>query len=381
MNERNLERPTSNELEPKPKVLVTFHGINHHTLNFEGLRHTKESLERHLLQSRGTTTVFLEAAESSKSLADRFKKDINAFGGIGTYGSAVVLSIRNRREPTLAEALAHKNTITRTDLDTVINSGLIPIDALEDYYSRLALDELSQSHDLEFDHETHSKTVIDKGTQISRVSLDLRRQTSEQWNDGNFNHVTEIWKKYCQIDVLLSKTREAEMVEDLKFRIRKMAKHPEGGSLFLIFGWAHSPMMQALERKMGPKAPVKFVTDTDYSDETIFSNIFSSLRNGVDVPDESYAQEIFHKKLFESTFIYFIEYSKISAFAYNFETIERILNKLALQTSLEEIRRICEEKVDLLEYVKKSPVGQDALEIANQNPQSKKWIPGSSTKL
>lgn len=383
MNERKPENPTSNEQEPKPKVVVAFHGINHHFLNLEGIKHTKEALRRHLLQSRSVTTVLLEG-DLTQTLAERYKKEIKTFGGIGNFASAGILRMINRREPTPTEAIAHKNTVARTDLDSVINTGLIPIDSLRLYYAFLALDELSQGYNLELDFETQPKKVQDKVAQITTTYETIQQQTLiEQWTNGDFSHAVENWKKYCQMDISVSQIREAELVEDLKSRIRKMAKLPGSGSVFLVFGATHSPMMEALERKIGPKAPVKFVIDThNNSSEIILPSILLSLRKGIDSPDERYAQEVFYRQLFQATYTYFERDSKISAFAYNFEKIEMILNKLALQTSLEEIRRICEEKVDLLEYLKKSPVAQDALEIKAQNPQSKLWTPeGSQSTL
>lgn len=381
MNERNLERPTNHEQELKPKVLVTFHGVNHHFLNLEGIKHTKETLERHLLNSQGVATVVLEGGDVTQTLAERYKKDIKTFGGIGNLASALVLRGKNRREPSLTEAMAHKNTVAKTDLDTVINSGLIPFGALRIYYEWLALDHLSQDYNLEFDFETQPKKVQEKDAEITTTYETIQQQTLiEQWTNGDFSHVIENWKTYCQMDISLSQIREAGLAENLKSRIRKIAKLPEGGSVFLIFGATHSPMMETLERKIGPKEPVKFVIDAqNNSSEIILPSILLSLRKSIDIPDERYAQEVFYRQLFQTTYVHFERDSKISAFAYNFESIEKILNKLALQTSLEEIRRICEEKVDLLEYLKKSPLAQDALEIADQNPKSQLWTPGSST--
>ena len=346
----------SKEIEQNYKVLVTFQGVNHHDLNLQGLQKVKEGIVGHLEASHGENTIILEGGGSS-TMVKRLKLAIKKYGFGEDYIISGILKRKNgmRREPTFNEIDRLKNKMNNAQsIDEILRDNLIPRDTVRYYYLFRMLGELNKSYAFNVDFEEWPPQVAQKRKQLTESYTVLQKETFNQWLNGDFSHVVENWKIYCNQDIQQINVRDIEMVDNLKKRTRKLVDSKEGGSIFVLFGTLHQDILDTLSRKFGKNPPIRFNKSVWGESNSIIVQILSTLKKGGKVEDVLYSQEFLSKMFFQKLFDHAHVKGRIFQLTHHFEDLDKEVNTLAREFSLEEIQRLCESKFDLVKFLKQN---------------------------
>lgn len=339
------------EQESKPKVLATFYGYTHEDWNLQGIAGIRKSLAANLESSQGKNIIFFEFSSVNPVDADLIRKGVKQRGFL-KFESYVHLKRRLGRDPTEVEIQKRIDQIASSDPQTIAEEGLIPGNAMQQYFLFQELDELKKQWSFEFETEYHPKLTTEK---LTRLREDQDRQiilATEHWDEGKFDESLESYVKASQIISQRSDIREKEIVDYLKGKIKTLLKEPNGGSLFILFGATHSPIIEALRKKLGPKAPIKFNTLSSFSEDSPTKKIYEDLREGRTSPEVIYAQDLLNGMIIANLVKHAIDTKSFSQYANSSETVAKTVEKVVTSLSLEEIRRICEEKLDVLEFLR-----------------------------
>lgn len=336
------------ELDPKPRVLVTFFGENHHEINLQNLDLIKEALTQHLEKSSGRQIVLLETPYASISEVESYKKDIKEHGfHIATVGRQMARIYRQPVSPYLVRSFIEK--VSRSSRDDLVGT-LIPIQGLREYFFSEMFEGLQKRYGFEIEFETHTKQVQDKRVEKIRQWLEIQYAAIKDWHEGKFWDFLDKWKAYFVLDDQSNLSREEDLVSDISKIIKKLYKEKSGGSLFILMGSNHALMMDRIKQKTSRFGAVFEVILTTYEE------IHSKMRKGDQVPDLLYAQEFFSRQLAENIAQTLIGQKRYFFLASNLETIIEVSEQIARDYSLEEIRKICEAKTDLIPILKNHPL-------------------------
>jgi len=223
-------------------------------------------------------------------------------------------------------------------------------DDIRQYILFQKLDELKKQWNFEFEVEFHPKSTTKKITQLMEEHNYHANLAIKHWDEGKFAEALESYVKTSKVSLQMSEIREKEIVE-----IRTLLKEQNGGSLFILFGAIHSPIIEALQKKLGPKVPVKFNTLSILPEDLTIQTIYKNLREGKTAPELVYAQELLSATIVGDLVKHAEDNKSFSAYANNSETADRTIRKIITNLSLEEIRRICEEKQDVLQFLRNHP--------------------------
>lgn len=350
----NQEAPLFLETEKHPKVLVTFCGVSHHPLNLEIIPQVRDELLRHIDSNSGKTIVFLEHSSATQSFNEKVLRNIKYYGGIANLEIATNLIVRDSGVPSQSAIQAARDLINSGDVDSLIKSGVVPIDNLHGTYLKVVLDNISQNYDVNFMFETVSKGVSVGVLELTKAYEEVQAHCTNNWRNGSFDGIIEGWKQYCRMDQRVRMIRDRETVAFLKTMVKKMVK-VDGGSIFMIFGAVHSSMVHDLQRKLGPKSQTEFVV-VDTSQERLLPKILRCLDRNEIVLDELYAQEFFSRMAAQKLFDYMQGERKVGLFANNYELISTCVERVASCYSVDEIAQICERRVDLQSFVLEHPL-------------------------
>ena len=213
------------------------------------------------------------------------------------------------------------------------------------------MDELSSQHNAEVEFESHSKTILERQEVLRGKVKEIANQSFEYWENGDFTLGLDSFKKTHQLMAQAGFFRENELVDDLKSRIKKLAKNNRG-SLFMAVGYSHLPLIEILQRKLGSDPGIEFQTNiAGISTQPKFI-IGLSFRNGEMPQDEIFAQELLLSQITRKIQKEFQSKKCLELFANFFEDLDMIKVKVVTALSLPEIRRICEEKQDVLDLLR-----------------------------
>lgn len=241
------------------------------------------------------------------------------------------------------------------DLQLLQDKQPIPLGALDQILTFQALDEVYQESPFEVIFETHSKSQRETILKLIQKTQEHRDNSRKNWIAGNFDQCLADSKTAFDVLVRETKIREEDMIEDLKHRLRRLLQEKDDSLIFLPLGVGHSSIVQAIKRKIGLRAPIKFITKiaTDFEESP---KILLKLRNQEPVPDEFYAQDVLGRLVRSYLIDYLIVNGRLNSFAENYETIDSVISLIITATSLEEICRMCEEKQDVLEFLRNHPI-------------------------
>lgn len=352
MNERINEQTSHHEQEPKPKVLVTFHGYIHSQFNLQAVDHIGGALQDHLSKSGGKQIVFWElAGTSTRSSINNMKKVIKRRGIHEAFLVAQMTRTLNIT-PSEREIREKLDEISTTDLPNIIQKRLLPLDSFQSYFLTQELERLRQQSDFSFEMEAHSYPTVQMTDKLRKASQEAELRSHEHWTAGNFNESLENQKIAEQLQSEISRLRDHAIVDELKKVIRKLLKGKEGGSLFLLLGASHLPLVDSLQKKLGPNVPIKFESKIEiphYSPALLVS-LMTQDATLEEIPEELWARELFEEMLLHKADYYPRDAQSLAQYMKSYESMFSTISAFSNLLSLEEIRKLCEEKVDLVEY-------------------------------
>src|SRR3990172_3386167 len=253
--DQRFERPIS-EGEPTPKIVVTGIGFEHRPYNLQGIATVFQQLTEGLeAKNGGRRIVYLENPGKTARDVERIKADVDTYGGLtgylvkeGLIGSFGIAPTPDRVKATInVIALAVKNG----------NYDSLPNDA-QAYLLYRGLDEIRQETDFEVDFEAQTPGIIknDESTYARYQRLSL--ETQRYWSAGQFAQFLERYKRAKSTIHASGAMRNPGIAEQIRRRIKELQQDPEGGSLVLLLGESHLPVIDMLQRQIGRTAPVIF---------------------------------------------------------------------------------------------------------------------------
>lgn len=336
--------------------MVRFHGYNHTSFNLQALRHISDDLTNLLQSVPRKATVFLELGRDATPALDAdFRWRMQTYGGLEYYPAVGVLKRQYDRFPTMDEVKRRKEAIEDSDLDSAIKRKLIPLDSLLYYFQYQELAKLSRDYEFDVVREVSTQATVRSVGQLVDTHEALQRKSLEEWQNGDPSHLVENWKRYTKMDLDVVFMRDRDIAETLKSRTRNLLKG-EGGSIFILSGSAHEPLISMLQRKLGSNPAMSLQSSIFGSENDIYLKIISGLRNKQDVSDDLYAQEFFQRQLLQSILDRALESGGIAELAYGFEDISTELDTIATSVPLDEIEDICVRKEDLVDFLRHHPL-------------------------
>lgn len=349
------------EQEPQPKVRVRFHGWRHHPLSIQAIQHVRSDISEYFEQSSGRNTIFLEAPTLTHAEAKRESKFMEQYGGAHSL-IAGILRRESGRRPTHEEVFKRRAQIASSDLGTILREKLIPDRDIQRYYLQESLDELKQRYNFEIKVEGHSRGVVNKVKRLYEERSRFSHDAIHAWHEGGFSNAVENYKKFFILDARAIDLRDEETTNDFRKRkVRDLLRDKTGGSLFILYGLKHLPMISRLQGKVKDTSKVKFEGKNFGSDNSLIERIQSYIEKGEAVPDSLYAQEFFKSEILMHHALQHGVFEKkkdLVTFTKNYESIFAIADQVASSLSLAEIRYLCESKTDVVEFLRAHPLAE-----------------------
>lgn len=344
------ERSTRHEEEPAARVHVEFFGFTHDSLNLKVIPQMVTALERILADRTGKIILFMEAADLTRTQAEKIKTKIKEIGFLGAY-IWEFLDSQSGNPPTRERVIRRIQEIAASDLQTVLQKELLSEEDLLDYFLYQELDLLSTKYDFNIEFETHPPAILERLRQLGTKFDSLSHKLDEVWAKGDFDGVLTVAHEMEPVLFEETSIREPDIIEYLKKNAKKLLRKPQGGALFIIFGSTHYRLFTTLKEKLSPGPSFSFDSNPSLHEQILDLSVDELLRNKQPIPDNLWAQWIVAGQFSRSV----AENSDINSLATSFEFISFSLTRLAMSLSLEEIRQLCESKQDLLEFLRNHP--------------------------
>lgn len=357
------EKTPNLEVQQKPKVLVTFYGWDHSDFNITGMDSVKRALATHLDQTKGDRTILLESASMTGSLAQKAKDLRKTHGGLVNTSLARQLKREKGFDPSPTAIENRKGQIDAVGVVRAIDERLLPADSVTSYLRNHMIDDLAQQYDFNLMYETHDKKTAGSTRAINQEFVQVNQRAYSAWQQGNFTEALASYRTAEDLGRRLAE-RDIDVVEDLKGKIRKLLKTQDGGSVFILFGAAHEPMIPALKRKLGPNVPVEFETFNGRTTQLEALSILK-LRSGNAITDEDVARQAFAYHANNDIAQAMKNRGNLSVFMNNYEDIVSAIDSIASSLSLKEIEQACKNK-QVIELVRSHPSAEtirDFIEI------------------
>lgn len=351
------------EQEAIPVIHVELYGFDHAGPNLQGIDGINNHLRAKL--ARGKVTLFLEGFGNSTKINPQIEDFIKRMGLNGVYVVEYLAEVYGRRpsEREIREYREIKEYVNKvdvaweTDPETAIKT-IIPKDRLQSYFLSKALDKLTQEGELRIEFEAHPKSTLKT---LNRLSEDVHAfidATQNNWLSGRLDDSIKSQMQYLRVALISDQLREGEIVNDLKDIIRKMQKANIGGSLFIPFGAAHGPMLDALKRKFIYRESSESILFENYNSVSLLQpslQIDTRLRKKELIEDLLVARNLFCIQAHIEIEMTMERQDKRLILAMNYETISDEIANLSASLSLADIRRICEGHLPIGDIMRNNP--------------------------
>lgn len=210
----------------------------------------------------------------------------------------------------------------------------------------------------EFDHEKHTLRVTRRLKSLRDLSESIIEDSGIAWYDGQFERFLKFIRMHEKIEFDLMELREKDIISQLKRLTKRLLRQKDGGMIVMIFGAGHEGMLDDLQRELGEALPIAYTKLFLTSIDDPGNRITRAWRNKEDIPDELYAQ-----KLLAAITGHILEgdarnSQNLTAFGQHYQDIDGVLIQFANSFTLDEIRRICEERQNIEELLRGHPLAE-----------------------
>jgi|GEM_PF-2954540 hypothetical protein len=337
-----------------PTILVTWLGWNHGELNLDRISPFTTLFTDHLERSSGRKILILENFCGTYSEAEKLNDEVRKYGGLSNHTLAIFLA-KKHQNPSVEAVLRFKDELEDTSIENAIDKGLLPDDDIAEYYLNKEIDRLQSKYGFEIEMESHPKPVA-KEIEMLYGKVDKYRSLADQlWAEGKFDlSLQSVQKAERTEKQQANSVREHSFINKLKSDLRKLRKEGSG-SIFVTLGAAHNLASSAIQNEVGSIASVRF-TFHDLEQQPLKLIIGNLIGRGETVPDLLLARYMLWLQMFNEIENH-LGHKKIKSILANNYGLFRNASETAVQNlSLEEIRKICETKTDLLSIVQNNPV-------------------------
>ena len=339
------------EREPQPRVLVEFYGYNHTSINIQAVPEIIERLRYLADLSPGRIVVYMESRNFTGTAAEKWQKMVQKRGLQETI--IYSLLVREGRQPDDEKIKRRIGQIAATDISLLAGNGLLPLSELQNYFLAHELDVLGEEYKIEYETESNSLDTIGRSEKQYDMADSCDDEAHRYWADSDFDRSLEASRRMLMPLLRASELREPDIIDDLKRKARTLSREAKGGVLFIIFGNAHFPIVDILQRKLGNNSPVNCQTNWASKENLPNKIVLESLRNGSPIDDETLARYLLIR-------IVTAEIEKragksgdnLSLVAHSFETILTYIGRIVSKMTFAEIRNLCENKTDVLDFIR-----------------------------
>lgn len=358
---RENEYSTSNhgELEQRLKPLVQFHGIIHDECNAQSVAHIRTALTEHAVLVGGKVTVFLERTTQPPQRKAILKEVTTQHGHMGE-GIIGDLFRELGRWSTFSEVEERRGALSAidlaTDLQTALDRKLLSPKSIFSMCLTQLLDKMKETSPIEVDWEVHSEDVAKRIVSQQDSYKRLAMRSFECWRKGSFALALLDYKEHRRLIGRTHTLREGDLVSTLRQKMQVLGGSQPYGSLFILFGANHEPMVAELSRGVAVPSAIyrmRAVVPRDLPHVAIDR----ALRARKSVPEIVYARalllDVLHNDLASS-----IRSSDVAYYAYHLEDAYRVLTDAVNSVSLEDIRSLCESRRNPLTFLEEHPIGE-----------------------
>ena len=347
----STERATGleKELEPKQKVTVHFEGLDHTAVNVQGIDAMRQNLIAIAHSTNGRTTIFLEAGGSTKINIDLAQRRIREFGGLVGGMIAGTYIAKNDVEPSVGFIQQRRELMSKLTLGENLQEGYITYSQIQSYHIFKMLDDLCVDTKLNLAFETHSSRVASLFKK-DLTAFDLAWVNAfAEWKRGNFYRSLAVLTDYHSTEMRAVVPREAEIVNDIKIRSRRLLKVADGGAIFIVLGATHGEIIPLILKAVDPNQNrVKFSStpnvQLEYSVECD-----KYVRRGENIPPLLLAKSMISSVAKNEAANSAYQNGKVENFCNEYVDVVTAINQVVDRMSLDLIRKTCESKVSVLQ--------------------------------
>lgn len=348
-----LETPQNHEVINSPHVLFTFCGYTHADLNLQSVPDIAAAFRSHLGKAHGKKVLYLEAANLTDERAKLVIENYNRRGFVGFLISEF-LAEKTLRFPGISRVEGHIKKIEEvliSDQDPIgslVKNGLLDFERIQSYHINKILDQIrDECGGFEVECESHSDNEIHEITRVRKNYIHLEEQAKEAWWSGRLDEAIRLRRQTEWAGIDFFKKRSAVTIDKMKGKLGELAKLPNGGSIFALFGNTHIYDAKAVQVSLRPRKEIQFEYTQDSSVDNIRMKIKKDIHENVPISDTLLAQSLLHQDLLYSLILIYFTRNKGTHYSNNWKTLDDLASTIAQSYFLDELRTLIKGGISL----------------------------------
>jgi ParB/RepB/Spo0J family partition protein len=248
--------------------------------------------------------------------------------------------------------------------DDAVEQGLITGVALSQFAFGKTLDTHVINKRISVMHEGQSEEEVRSAEQATQVITEAGQEMINEWNAGSFDKAVNVYsgaKRLITEKLILPRNRI--WANDINEKISQLTERGLKGTIVVTGGAAHYGVMCELSDQLeGSSIKLQLIEIPGINSPDL--QIGQLIADGFvdeDIPEEMKARALLGSMLKESWKHHFITGDDFDerGFYQHYDDAYTIMDNISNSMSVDEIRRLCEEKVDLFQFLKSHPLAQD----------------------
>jgi hypothetical protein len=359
----NHEPSSIQETTLTPRVEVIFAGWRHEDWNLQGANRLSKVVDEACAKSDDSVIVFIENSPRTREQSEQLTQEVMFYGPLQIYASQ---AIRNEGGSITMESVTQRIEqllACENPLDAV-EQGLITGVALSQFAFGKTLDTHVINKRISVMHEGQSEEEVRSAEQATQVITEAGQEMINEWNAGSFDKAVNVYsgaKRLITEKLILPRNRI--WANDINEKISQLIERDLKGTIVVTGGAAHYGVMCELSDQLeGSSIKLQLIEIPGINSPDL--QIGQLIADGFvdeDIPEEMKARALLGSMLKESWKHHFITGDDFDerGFYQHYDDAYTIMDNISNSMSVDEIRRLCEEKVDLFQFLKSHPLAQD----------------------
>jgi hypothetical protein len=359
----NHEPSSIQETTLTPRVEVIFAGWRHEDWNLQGANRLSKVVDEACAKSDDSVIVFIENSPRTREQSEQLTQEVMFYGPLQIYASQ---AIRNEGGSITMESVTQRIEqllACENPLDAV-EQGLITGVALSQFAFGKTLDTHVINKRISVMHEGQSEEEVRSAEQATQVITEAGQEMINEWNAGSFDKAVNVYsgaKRLITEKLILPRNRI--WANDINEKISQLIERDLKGTIVVTGGAAHYGVMCELSDQLeGSSIKLQLIEIPGINSPDL--QIGQLIADGFvdeDIPEEMKARALLGSMLKESWKHHFITGDDFDerGFYQHYDDAYTIMDNISNSMSVDAIRRLCEEKVDLFQFLKSHPLAQD----------------------